>query len=138
MNQQVKKTRILGLHPWWVLGGILLVAFVVFVIVANRLNWQWTGFTGSKLWDWMSLLFLPVALMVATVWFNTRKNQQANASQGVQDITPSQKRALLTLIPTELLPAKPPGYTTVPPPTTLASQPRAGGHSGSVSLDARF
>ena len=199
MNQQVKKTRILGLHPWWVLGGILLVAFVVFVIVANRLNWQWTGFTGSKLWDWlkyliipmtlaiapilwaslrqsqhrqrawsrwriiwiaflvillvafvilliggyrwgwdwtgfkgntlwdwMSLLFLPVALMVATVWFNTRKNQQANASHGVQDITPSQKRALLTLIPTELLPAKPslPSFTTVPIPTTLASQPR--------------
>jgi len=32
------------LHPWWVLFGILLVAFVVFVVVANRLNWQWTGF----------------------------------------------------------------------------------------------
>src|SRR5205807_2805232 len=95
-------------------------------------NWRislgldWTGFKGNTLWDWMSLLFLPVALMVATVWFNTRKNQQANASHGVQDITPSQKRALLTLIPTELLPAKPslPSFTTGPPPTTLASQPK--------------
>ena len=43
MNQQVKKTRILGLHPWWVLGGILLVAFVVFVIVANQFQYFSTG-----------------------------------------------------------------------------------------------
>ena len=46
MNQQVKKTRILGLHPWWALFGILLVAFVVFVIVANQ--FQYLSTRGSS------------------------------------------------------------------------------------------
>lgn len=180
MNRQANKNRIPGVFFSWVLFGILLVSFVLFVIVANHLNWEWTGFTGDKLWDWMkylivpitlaiapilgvslrrskrsqriwrrwkiiwiaffvilllafailimggylwdwewtgfsgntlwdwiSLLFLPVTLMVVTAWFNTRNNQQASTSQRLEHITPSQRRALLTLIPTEPLPAKP-------------------------------
>lgn len=40
----------------------LTVAFVAFVIVGYAVPLTWTGFTGNTLWDWLSLLLLPVAI----------------------------------------------------------------------------
>jgi eukaryotic-like serine/threonine-protein kinase len=76
MNQHAKKPRILGLNPWWVLFGVLLVAFVVFVIVANRQDWKWTGFTDNTLWDWLKYLIIPLALAIAScLWFTMSHRQ---------------------------------------------------------------
>lgn len=41
----------------------LVVLFVGFVIVSYVVPWDWTGFTGNTLWDWLSLLLLPIAII---------------------------------------------------------------------------
>lgn len=40
----------------------LTAAFVGFVVVGYLVPLDWTGFTGNTLWDWLSLLLLPVAI----------------------------------------------------------------------------
>jgi Na+/H+-dicarboxylate symporter len=40
----------------------LTVAFLAFVVVGYALPLTWTGFTGNTLWDWLSLLLLPIAI----------------------------------------------------------------------------
>ena len=40
----------------------LTAAFVAFVIVGYAVPLDWTGFTGNTLWDWLSLLLLPIAI----------------------------------------------------------------------------
>lgn len=44
------------------LMSVLAVAFVAFVIVGYAAPLTWTGFTGNTLWDWLSLLLLPIAI----------------------------------------------------------------------------
>jgi hypothetical protein len=41
---------------------IALAAFAVLVLAGYAVPWIWTGFTGNRLWDWLELLALPVAL----------------------------------------------------------------------------
>jgi hypothetical protein len=41
----------------------ILVAFGVFVLIGYEMPLGWTGFTGNKLWDWLTLVLLPVALV---------------------------------------------------------------------------
>ncbi len=40
----------------------LTVAFLAFVVVGYAVPLTWTGFTGNTLWDWLSLLLLPIAI----------------------------------------------------------------------------
>ncbi len=40
----------------------MTLAFVAFVIVGYAVPLDWTGFTGNTLWDWLSLLLLPIAI----------------------------------------------------------------------------
>src|SRR5579859_2774588 len=55
---------------WIVLSCLVMsVGFVIFVLVANLWNWQWTGFQ-KTLWDWMQLLIIPTALAVVAFLFN--------------------------------------------------------------------
>lgn len=48
---------------------LALVVFAVLILGGYFLNWAWTGFSGNTLWDWLSLLLLPLALTAATIWF---------------------------------------------------------------------
>jgi uncharacterized membrane protein YcjF (UPF0283 family) len=64
------------------------VAFVVLLVVAAiggyAFNWRWTGFRGNTLWDWMNLLFTPVAIGVASISFNLqqmRRNLRVSEEQ---------------------------------------------------------
>src|SRR6476620_8280718 len=41
----------------------VVVLFVGFVIVSYVVPWDWTGYTGNTLWDWLSLLLLPIAII---------------------------------------------------------------------------
>ncbi len=61
---------------------VMSVGFVIFVLVANLWNWQWTGFQ-KTLWDWMQLLIVPIALAVGAFLFNRAENsyQQKLADQ---------------------------------------------------------
>lgn len=54
----------------WLLIFVGLAAFVVFAILAYALDWEWTGFPGNTLWDWLQLLLVPLALNAATIWYS--------------------------------------------------------------------
>jgi len=54
------------------LGTVLMIAFVVLVTAGYGFHWQWTGFPGNTLWDWMHLLLVPFVLPVALAWLSTR------------------------------------------------------------------
>lgn len=43
--------------------AVLLVAFITFVIIGYAVPLDWTGFTGNALWDWLTLLLLPAAII---------------------------------------------------------------------------
>ncbi len=73
----------LGTFPLWLrfagemssarrkaLGGAVL-AFVGFVLAGYLIPLIWTGFRGRTLWDWLTLIVLPVTITTATVWPKT-------------------------------------------------------------------
>ncbi|MBV9534860.1 MAG: hypothetical protein JO321_05545 [Solirubrobacterales bacterium] len=54
------------------LGLSLLVAFAVVVLAGYIIPWAWTGFVGNKLWDWLELLVLPLAVALTPVLLELR------------------------------------------------------------------
>lgn len=44
-----------------------LTVFVAIVIAGYVGDWDWTGFRGNKLWDWLHLLLLPLLLPTVIV-----------------------------------------------------------------------
>jgi hypothetical protein len=57
------------------LGTALLVAFGVLVTAGYGFNWQWTGFPGNTLWDWLHLMLVPFVLPVVLAWLSARIEQ---------------------------------------------------------------
>lgn len=50
----------------WFRIAIAASIFLLLTAIGGYLfNWTWTGFQGNTLWDWLVLLLLPVALVVA-------------------------------------------------------------------------
>jgi hypothetical protein len=73
----------LGTFPLWLrfsgqmsstrrkaLGGAVL-AFAGFVLAGYLVPLTWTGFRGHTLWNWLTLIVLPVTITTATVWPKT-------------------------------------------------------------------
>jgi hypothetical protein len=54
------------------LGMSLLVAFAVLVTAGYSFHWQWTGFPGNTVWDWLHLLLVPFVLPVVLAWLSAR------------------------------------------------------------------
>jgi len=53
--------------------SVVAVAALVALWGGYRLGWSWTGFqTNNQLWDWLSLLLLPVALGTIPLWIQDR------------------------------------------------------------------
>lgn len=46
-------------------GATALAAFIALVIVGYTIPWTWTGFRGNTVWDWLKLLVLPLAVVLA-------------------------------------------------------------------------
>ncbi len=64
--------------------GILLVALAVFILLGYRREWEWTGFPPKKLFDWMQILVIPVAVAIGTFVLNraaTRRDAEAQQAQ---------------------------------------------------------
>ncbi len=55
-----RETRLSPRYKFWAL--IALAVFGALVLAGYLVPWIWTGFTGNRLWDWLELLALPVAL----------------------------------------------------------------------------
>jgi hypothetical protein len=43
-----------------VAGAVLLAGWTVTLVGGYGYGWSWTGYAGNTLWDWMSLLLLPI------------------------------------------------------------------------------
>lgn len=52
------------------LGAVVLV-FAVFVIAGYLVPLAWTGFKGQKLWDWLTLILLPITIITFRAWPKT-------------------------------------------------------------------
>ena len=49
------------------LGLTALSIFLVLVAVGYAVPWNWTGFSGNRLWDWLELLALPLAVSLTPI-----------------------------------------------------------------------
>jgi uncharacterized membrane protein YcjF (UPF0283 family) len=56
---------------WTTLAVASLVVLVLLAFGGYFFDWTWTGFQGNTLWDWLSLLVLPVTLTTAATWFSS-------------------------------------------------------------------
>ena len=56
---------------WWTWKRLLMAIIVILVVLeigTYALNWTWTGFKDhSTLWDWLSLLLVPVIVAVLPI-----------------------------------------------------------------------
>jgi hypothetical protein len=41
-------------------------------LIGYTVPWGWTGFEGNRLWDWLELLALPVAVALVPLWGELR------------------------------------------------------------------
>jgi putative effector of murein hydrolase LrgA (UPF0299 family) len=57
-------------HSMLIAVGGSALAFVV--VAGYVVPWSWTGFVGNRLWDWLNLLALPVAVAVIPVMSELR------------------------------------------------------------------
>ena len=48
-----------------------VIAFAAFVLVGYLVPLGWTGFRGHTLWNWLTLIVLPMTVAAATVWPKT-------------------------------------------------------------------
>ena len=55
-------------------AALVLAAFVAFVVAGYAVPWAWTGFEGNKLWDWISLLLLPLVIATFPIWPQIRQD----------------------------------------------------------------
>lgn len=78
------------MRKWiWVMGITIVFVGLAFVII---LNWSGTGFRGKTLWDWLSVLAIPAAVGVGTLWFTVKQAQVINAGN-----TDNQREAALQI-----------------------------------------
>ncbi|HEY1595424.1 MAG TPA: hypothetical protein VGF74_08510, partial [Thermoleophilaceae bacterium] len=56
-----------------VVAGALLAAFAAVVLAGYLVPWNWTGFRGNALWDWINLLLLPLVVATFPLWGEIRQ-----------------------------------------------------------------
>ena len=68
----------------WVVVAIVAV-FVVLFVGSYIYNWSWTGFHDhGRLWDWLSLLLVPMIVAVLPIWFSMRQSHGSNETSKQQ------------------------------------------------------
>jgi uncharacterized membrane protein len=53
--------------------GVAVGAFAAFVAVGYLAPLDWTGFQGITLWDWLTLVLLPLAIAAASAWPSSKR-----------------------------------------------------------------
>src|SRR5215210_2809180 len=77
--------RRVGRRDLWIVGiSLLLVAFAVFVYLAYHFEWKWTGFPRKRLFDWMQILGIPVAVAIGTFVLNRAAKRRDDEAQQEQ------------------------------------------------------
>ncbi len=54
------------------LAFTLTGAFALLVLIGYTVPWAWTGFAGNRLWDWLELLALPLAVGLTPLFAELR------------------------------------------------------------------
>jgi hypothetical protein len=49
------------------------VVVALLALVGYLIPWDWTGFRGNSLWDWLNLVALPLAVAMAPLWPDVRE-----------------------------------------------------------------
>jgi hypothetical protein len=62
------------------LSSSALAAFAVVVLAGYTVPWAWTGFAGNRLWDWLNLLALPLAVALLPIYGELRARWTARHS----------------------------------------------------------
>ena len=65
------RTRERWMVEWRIVLGLIGGAFAILVVGGYGLGWDWTGFAGNTLWDWLELLALPLVIASLPLWFTT-------------------------------------------------------------------
>lgn len=65
------------LGSWrWIIGLTCLGLFVALVVAGYTIPWNWTGFVGNTVWDWLELALLPLTLSILAAFkFDVRAVQ---------------------------------------------------------------
>src|SRR5215212_2545737 len=77
--------RLLGKRALWVIGVcFLLLAIAVFVYLGYHFRWRWTGFPQKRLFDWIQILIIPVAVVIGTFALNRAAKRRDDVAQEEQ------------------------------------------------------
>jgi hypothetical protein len=79
-------------RPRRVAYGVVIVAWTGLVIAGYLLHWKWTGFQDQKLWGWLNLILLPVALTTTIALTSSRIR-----SSKARSLRPYQKGLIVAL-----------------------------------------
>ncbi len=64
---------------WVFLASVVILA--VLFIGTYAFNWFWTGFKDhGNLWDWLSLLLVPVTVATLPIWYSIRQSRSNSES----------------------------------------------------------
>ena len=64
---------------WFFLANVVIL--VVLFIGTYTFNWFWTGFKDhGNLWDWLSLLLVPVTVATLPIWYSIRQSRSNSKS----------------------------------------------------------
>ena len=77
--------RLLGKRALWIIGVCcLLLAIAVFVYLGYHFRWRWTGFPQKRLFDWIQILVIPVAVAIGTFVLNRAAKRRDDEAQRKQ------------------------------------------------------
>jgi hypothetical protein len=79
--------------PWIVAGAVGIVLVVFTILISAGYRFDWTGFKGKTLWDWLNLLgvlAIPVVVGLGAAWYTA---QQGKVSD--RDNTDNQRKTAL-------------------------------------------
>ena len=63
----------------WVLAVVIGI-FVILFIGSFAFHWTWTGFRDhGRVWDWLSILLVPVIVAVLPIWYSLRQSQKQSS-----------------------------------------------------------
>jgi CO dehydrogenase/acetyl-CoA synthase epsilon subunit len=76
-----------------VVAVVAAAGLVVCALGGYLLGWDWTGFEGNTLWDWIHLLLVPFLVPAALIWATVPRRESAPATAGTGTAGPGRSAA---------------------------------------------
>jgi len=67
------KTHVSRAGAWRLAMAAAAALLAVLVVGGYLLGWEWTGFAGNTLWDWLELLVLPLSVSLLPLWLSAER-----------------------------------------------------------------